>query len=118
MDDMQLSFLVIGILAAAWWGFGFFRSRRVRSIARAWLAEGASLVDVRSRQEFASGHHPGAVNIPLDSLGGRLKSLGDRSRPVVVYCASGSRAGAAVVELKTAGFQRVLNARTQANLPS
>ena len=50
------------------------------------------LVDVRSADEFASGHVPRATNIPLEQLEGRLDDLGGR---VVVLCRSGKRASMA-----------------------
>ena len=48
-------------------------------------------IDVRSATEFAAGHLPGAINIPLDQLEGRLKDL-DVERKVLLVCQSGSRA--------------------------
>ncbi len=47
------------------------------------------LLDVRSLEEFRAGHLKHAVNIPMEELGLRVQNL-DRSRPVVVYCRSGS----------------------------
>jgi len=49
------------------------------------------LVDVRSNSEFASGHIPGAVNIPMDQIEARLDDL-DRSLPIVLICQTGNRA--------------------------
>ena len=51
----------------------------------------ALLVDVRSGSEFASGHIPGAVNIPMDQIEARLDDL-DRNLPIVLICQSGKRA--------------------------
>jgi len=51
----------------------------------------ALLVDVRSGSEFASGHIPGAVNIPLDQIEARLDDLG-LNLPTVLICQSGTRA--------------------------
>jgi len=50
------------------------------------------LVDVRSGSEFASGHIPGAVNIPMDQIEARLQDLGAEV-PIVLVCQSGKRAG-------------------------
>ncbi|MBP6596422.1 MAG: rhodanese-like domain-containing protein, partial [Arenimonas sp.] len=61
------------------------------------------LLDVRSPEEFAAGHLPGAVNIPHDQVAGRLDEL-DRSRWVLVYCRSGRRAGVAEEALADGGF--------------
>jgi rhodanese-related sulfurtransferase len=51
----------------------------------------AQLVDVRSASEFASGHIPGAVNIPMDQIEARLDDL-DLRLPLVLICQSGKRA--------------------------
>ena len=51
----------------------------------------AQLVDVRSSSEYAAGHVPGAVNIPMDQIEARLEDLGPGS-PVVLICKSGQRA--------------------------
>lgn len=70
----------------------------------------ALILDVRSAEEFASGHVPGAVNIPHTELGARLDELGnDRAKPVVVYCERGRRAGTAADVLLEGGFGNVLH---------
>lgn len=72
------------------------------------LAEaGARLVDVRSPEEFATGHLPGAVNIPVQDLERRMGELEAKSRPVVVYCRSGARSSRAARMLKNAGYAEV-----------
>lgn len=78
--------------------------------ARAWVAEGAKLVDVRSPGEFATGALPGAVNIPVDEIAGRTAELGDPNGKIVLYCASGGRSGAALALLSQRGFTQLLNA--------
>lgn len=75
---------------------------------------GAVLLDVRSQSEFAEGHVEGATLIPHDSVEARIDEVvalagGDRSRPVVVYCQSGGRAGKAKQTLLDQGFTRVTN---------
>lgn len=75
--------------------------------ARALVQEGASLVDVRTPHEFASGHIEGARNIPLSDLPARVADLGACDVPVVVYCASGLRSASARSILRRAGFQQV-----------
>jgi rhodanese-related sulfurtransferase len=57
------------------------------------------LVDVRSSSEYASGHVPGAVNIPLEQIEARLLDL-DPSRPLVLICKTGKRATMAADLLK------------------
>ena len=75
--------------------------------ARELVRAGARLVDVRTPGEFAAGHLPGAVNIPLHELDGRLAELHPKSGPVVLYCRSGRRSGSAARVLKSAGFAAV-----------
>ena len=69
----------------------------------------ALIVDVRSPGEYQAGHFPGAVNIPVDEIGGRLSDLGNKDAPIVVYCRSGNRSGRAKVMLEAAGFTHVAN---------
>ena len=64
-------------------------------------------VDVRTPQEFASGHVPGAINIPRDQLARRLAELEDARDRLVVYCERGPRAAAAAATLADAGFTGV-----------
>ena len=79
----------------------------VSSDAHRLVAEGARLVDVRTAQEFATGHIPGAVNIPVQELGRRMEELGAKERPIVVYCRSGNRSGSAARMLRSAGYSEV-----------
>ena len=81
------------------------------------IAAGARIVDVRSPAEFTDGAYPGAVNIPLGSLAARIAELGPRDKPIVLYCASGSRSGQGARLLKKAGFTDVVNAGGLADMP-
>ncbi len=67
------------------------------------------IVDVRTRGEFQSGAFPGAVNIELDQLAQRVNELGDKSRDITVYCASGARSAYAQRMLQQMGFTDVKN---------
>lgn len=64
------------------------------------------IVDVRTQQEVAeSGTCPGAVNIPLDAIPINAKIFGgDRTRPIVFFCAKGIRAANAADFLTRLGF--------------
>lgn len=66
----------------------------------------ALVLDVRSRGEFASGHLPGALNVPHTELRGRLDEVraAAAGRPVRVHCASGFRSYLAHRVLAQAGF--------------
>ena len=65
------------------------------------------LLDVRTPEEFAQGHIPGAINIPVSELAGRLQAV-DRGRSVAVYCKVGGRAARAAQLLEQAGYDKVL----------
>jgi rhodanese-related sulfurtransferase len=74
------------------------------------LAEnpGMIVLDVRTPEEFASGHVPGAQNVPIDELASRTGELeAQREREVVVYCERGPRARKAADALVAAGFTDV-----------
>lgn len=66
------------------------------------------VLDVRSRGEFAGGHLPNALNIPLDQLDQRLKDI-PKNKPVVVVCASGNRSRTGAKHLTQNGFEDVYN---------
>jgi rhodanese-related sulfurtransferase len=86
-----------------------FRRKNDSTLAHDLVAQGALLLDVRSREEFAAGHLPGSVNIPVDELEGRLHELPPSDRPVVAYCRSGMRSGRAKSLLERHGFTQVVN---------
>ena len=64
------------------------------------------LIDVREESEYAEGHIPGAINIPIRTLSQNLDKIPADS-PVVVYCASGLRAGTALTALQLLGYDNV-----------
>ena len=85
--------------------------------AKALVASGAKVVDVRTPQEFASGHVPGAINIPYEEVGKRIAEIGPPSTQVVLYCRTGRRSGIAADALKKAGFQNLYDMQTVTSWP-
>jgi len=82
--------------------------------AKKMISSGAVVIDVRTTGEFAEGHLPQAVNIPIEDWGTRMAEVEkvagtDKAKPIVVYCASGQRAGKAKSQLATAGYTNVVN---------
>lgn len=78
-----------------------------------WLEEhlnAVQIVDVREPEEFAGplGRIPGAMLVPLGTLGAGAREL-SKDRPVVTVCRSGARSAQATVLLQKAGFQKVAN---------
>jgi phage shock protein E len=68
------------------------------------------ILDVRSPEEYAEGHIPGAINIPHDQLGSRHPEIGThKHKEIVLYCRSGGRVGIAADILQAAGFNKLLH---------
>ena len=67
---------------------------------------GARLIDVRTAGEYAGGHIPGAVNVPLQQIGAIASEVPDKSTPLFVYCMSGARSQQAVGALQADGLHR------------
>ncbi len=61
------------------------------------------LLDVRTTEEYRSGHIPGADSMPLDNLSKRMKRL-PKNREIVCICRSGKRSKQATQQLEEAGF--------------
>ena len=64
------------------------------------------VLDVRSPEEYASGHVPGAINIPYDQIASRIAEV-PKDQDVVLYCKSGRRAGIAAEVLAGQGYERL-----------
>ena len=74
------------------------------------VKEGAIILDVRTKGEYAGGHILGSLNISLDQLSENLHRLADKEKPIITCCASGIRSAAAKNILKSNGYSAVYNA--------
>jgi rhodanese-related sulfurtransferase len=103
MKDTWTWILLVGLVCAwiALTRLGKISSARAHEL----VAAGALLIDVRSESEFASGHVPGATNVPLGSLSADASTLAGKGKPIVVYCASGIRSAGAKRILRGAGAE-------------
>ncbi|MCX7787995.1 MAG: rhodanese-like domain-containing protein [Spirochaetes bacterium] len=81
------------------------------------IQAGALVVDVRTEDEFLDGAYPGAINIPVGEILSRMNELGPKDRPIVLYCATGSRSALAAKLLKVSGFKDVTNAGGLEDMP-
>lgn len=85
--------------------------------------EKAVLIDVSDAAEYAAGHAVGAKSVPFDTIETSRDLPKNKSLPLVVVCATGSRAPRAVAALKKLGFANAhvlaggLGAWRAANLP-
>ncbi|MFN3267313.1 MAG: rhodanese-like domain-containing protein [Deinococcales bacterium] len=76
----------------------------------AWRSRGARLIDVREPDEYAAGHIPAALNIPLSSLELRAgELLQDPETPLVMICRSGNRSRSACEYLEALGHGNLAN---------
>ena len=66
------------------------------------------ILDVRSKEEFDSGHIEGAYLLPVSELENRLAEL-PQDKPIIVYCRSGSRSTSAANILLEKGFKEIFN---------
>lgn len=69
----------------------------------------ATIVDVRSENEFASGHVEGSINIPLETVPNKIDDFKDMSKPLILCCLSGGRSGQATAFLQQSGVEDVHN---------
>jgi len=86
--------------------------------------ERAVVVDVREPDEFAAGHVTGAKNVPLEQLEAKLTAtVKNKSVPLLLFCATGSRAQRAVAMARKLGYEQAqavaggLKSWKAANLP-
>ena len=69
-----------------------------------WIQDGALILDVRTPEEYKSGHVKGSINMPLDKLSSSMGKL-KKDQPIVTCCASGMRSSNAQRILNSAGFK-------------
>ena len=106
--------IVLGALAATAAFAEGLESTEVSSISAAELharrESGAApvVIDVRTPGEYASGHIPGAINIPFDQVAQRIAEI-EAPQGVALYCMVGPRARKGESALLAAGYEKVLH---------
>jgi len=70
---------------------------------------GAIILDVRTKNEYESGHIKNSINIPVDQLERNLNKLKDKNKPIITCCASGMRSAVAKNILNSKGYTLVYN---------
>ena len=89
--------------------FDRFAKRDIQTeLSRFHQTPGALLLDVRSPEEYAQGHIPGSVNLPLAVIH-TARELAGYETPLFVYCLSGGRSRAAASALASMGFTGVVD---------
>lgn len=90
--------------------FDFLESSDInRDVEQFRQTEGALLLDVRGADEYAEGHIPGSINIPLQLLPMKKGLPEDLDTPIFVYCRSGGRSRRAAAFLEKEGYENVKN---------
>ena len=79
------------------------KSKAVNDLAAEVEAKTLNLIDVREADEFASGHLPGAINLPLSDFLERYEEL-DKDKPYYIICRSGARSAQACAFLEEDGY--------------
>jgi len=103
----RIALVVAAVTLLAVYGMSLLRDR-VSGFDRAY-SDGIT-IDVRSKEEYDSGHLENAMNIPLQVIKNIIeKHVMDKNAPINVYCRSGARSGAAKTTLKAMGFKKVAN---------
>lgn len=90
-------------------GLSAMMARRNAKPSAAAPSNGPVVIDVRTPEEYHSGAYPNAINIPLDELHMRVNELGNRTRDITLYCASGARSAYGQRVLQQMGFTNVKN---------
>ena len=73
------------------------------------VQQGALILDVRSKGEYAGGHIKGSINISVDTLNNNLNKLKNKEQTIITCCASGMRSASAKSILKSQGYTKVYN---------
>lgn len=89
--------------------FGFLKADINDGVREFRSDAGAVLIDVRTPGEFAEGHVPGAVNVPLGMISEAEDVIPAVDTHVYVYCQSGGRSSMAASQLKKMGYTNVKN---------
>ena len=69
------------------------------------LQNGATVVDVRSPEEYMGGNVAGSINIPLNEIPQRISDFEEMEGPIVLCCLSGGRSGQATGYLQSLGIE-------------
>ena len=92
--------------------FGFLSRLGIKQISSRDLDQkkGMVLLDVRTDKEYAQGHIPGAVHVPLSDIGNKVKKL-KKDKELVVYCRNGNQSIWAIKRLMGMGYRNLYNLR-------
>ncbi len=85
--------------------FSIFGSNKTNEKVAELLEKNALIIDVRTPDEYRSGHITESVNIPLDVIPGKVNELKRKNKAIITCCRSGARSGMAADQLRKAGIE-------------
>jgi rhodanese-related sulfurtransferase len=85
--------------------FSIFGGNKTNEKVTDLLQKGALIVDVRTPEEYRSGHITGSVNIPLNLIPNKMNELKRKNKPIITVCRSGARSGMAADQLRKSGIE-------------
>ena len=72
---------------------------------KALIQSGAQIIDVRTPEEYKSGHIKGSINIPVNKIAGQTQKLKKEGKVIITCCRSGARSAMAKETLKANGVE-------------
>ena len=82
-------------------------------ISQALATPNAVVLDVRSPEEYASGHVPGAINLPVKKVSDQVQGIvKNKDTTIIVHCAAGGRSARATKALTKLGYTNIIDAKT------
>lgn len=105
---------ILPLSIAAYFLWRYLQRKKMQKLIPELLIKGATIIDVRSTEEFMGSANEKSINIPLDQLEKKAKELNPNS-PIILCCASGGRSGMALLLLKKKGFKELYNAGAWTN---
>lgn len=108
---MNINYAILAVTGVALLFIFFWRAKQIApQHAEQYLRLGAIVIDVRTRGEFAAGHLPTAINLPLQDIESLLpRRIQDKNKLLLLHCQSGMRSALAVKRLTNMGYTRVYN---------
>jgi rhodanese-related sulfurtransferase len=105
---MKTIFIIAGIILVIYISYRTYRFATLDKGLEAKIANGATILDVRTEREYNMGHINGSVNISLGTIRERYKEL-DTGKTYITCCSHGLRSVKAEAILKERGFKHVYN---------
>lgn len=84
--------------------FNLFRKKKMVKEIKEYLAKGAIILDVRTKEEWDEGHTEGAEHIVLTVIPSEIEKIKSWGKPIIAVCRSGGRSGQATQFLANQGI--------------